>query len=191
VLVRDLKSKRVADRAKAADGLGPLAEKAGLASRALCETLLDTPPQVRLAAEHALEKVNPAIHRLVVPIVVDKDLRERVPAIQRVGALGEEGNPAVPVLVYFKMNQRIGGQVAVEALAQVDQDKKSLVKLRVGWLLRDPLRLVRAAAAKALGQMRFGRDAFSALIAAVKSDRDDDTLAAAGNALACRLQGKL
>jgi hypothetical protein len=84
-LVRDLKSKRAADRAKTADGLGPLAEKAGLASRALCEALLDTSPQVRLAAEHALEKVIPAFHRLVVPIVVDKDLRERVPAIQRVG----------------------------------------------------------------------------------------------------------
>ena len=72
------------------------------ASRALCEALLDKSQKVQLAAAEALERVNPIVHKLVIPIVVDQNPANRLKAVIELGRLKEQGSPGVPIVLYFK-----------------------------------------------------------------------------------------
>jgi HEAT repeat protein len=110
-LIRQLASKSTTERLDAVERLGAIGEDASDASRALCEALLDKSQKVQLAAAEALERVNPVVHRLVIPIMVDQNPASRLKAVVELGRLKEEGSPAIPVVLYFK--EAFGGTTAV------------------------------------------------------------------------------
>jgi HEAT repeat protein len=180
--VKDLRHRKIPDRLQAIDALARLGPKAKAASRPLCESLFDPSVRVRLAAAEALEKVNPTLHRLVIPVLVDKELENRLECVRKIGELGPEGNPAVPVLLWFK-DQYPGGSLIVEALAAIAPDERSVTAQAAAWLTSDRDPYVRLAAVKALPRMAGARDQVRALVYALRSDSVDAVRAAAANAL--------
>jgi HEAT repeat protein len=181
-LVKSLQSRKTAERLKACEELGRLGSKAKAASRALCEALLDANPQVRLGAAAALETVNPAIHRLVVTVLVDENLFNRAEAVRKIGKLGPEGKPAVPVLVYFK-TQVQDATVVVEALAAIATSEKPVTLQFALWLATDREPSVRIAIARALPRMEGRKEKVAALGLALQGDRHIPVRVAAANAL--------
>jgi hypothetical protein len=98
-LVRDLMSERNADRIRAAEQLGKLKEEGRPAARALCEAAVSPDQPVRQAALEALEKVHPSLYKSVLTLIVDSNWYNHVQAAQAIGAMGEDGRPAAPVLL--------------------------------------------------------------------------------------------
>jgi HEAT repeat protein len=99
--VEALKSKRSQERLQAVEELGKLKEAARPAAHALCETLVsDSAPPVRRAALDALEKVYPELHAPVVVLAVEANPEKHAAAARDVAALGEQGQAAVPVLLF-------------------------------------------------------------------------------------------
>jgi len=181
-LIKDLKHQRVADRLKAIGAVAQLGPRGKAASRALCESLLDSNTRVRLAAAEALDRVNPALHRLVIPIMVDKELENRLECARKIGELGPEGKPAVPVVVYFKQQYR-GGGLTVEVLAAIAPDDKAVTAKVAAWLTSDNDPYVRLAAVKVLPHMAGAKDHVRALVQVLRGDAVDAVRAAAASAL--------
>src|SRR5205807_219338 len=84
-LIRQLASKTTTERLDAVERLGAIGEDASDASRALCEALLDKSQKVQLGAAEALERVNPVLHKLVIPIMVDQNPANRLKAVVELG----------------------------------------------------------------------------------------------------------
>ncbi len=76
-----------------------MGEKAKPAARALCQAALDPSEKVRLAVLEALEKAHPALHKHLVTLLVDSQHFARGNAAKAIGAMGREGEPALPVLL--------------------------------------------------------------------------------------------
>jgi HEAT repeat protein len=147
----------------------------------LCEALLDVNAKVRLAASEALDTVNPTIRRLVVPVLVDKNLGNRLECILKIGRLGAEGKPALPVLLHFR--QQHGGAPVVQALAAIAPDEEAVTKRFADWLVRDRDEAVRAAVAGALPHMAGGKRYVRTLMHAAQVDLVDPVRVAAVKAL--------
>src|SRR5712664_3561571 len=81
-LIKDLSSKKAADRIKAAEALGEMGIEAKEASEALCGAMLDARTNVVTAVAAALEKVNPELHKPVLALVVDNQWHIRMQAIK-------------------------------------------------------------------------------------------------------------
>jgi HEAT repeat protein len=88
------------DKIKAADELAGMGEKAIRASRALCETALSASEKVRRAALNALEKIHPDLHATVFVLIVDEKADNHIAALTKLGLLGDQGKPAVPVVLH-------------------------------------------------------------------------------------------
>jgi hypothetical protein len=99
-IVARLKGRSADDRAKAAEELGGMGEKAMPAARALCEATLDPSQKVARGALVALEKVHPELQKPVFVLLVDEKANNHVEALTTIVGLGEAGKPAVPVLLH-------------------------------------------------------------------------------------------
>lgn len=81
-LIKDLRSASIpAARIKAAESLGAEGENGQWAAADLCAVMLDRNPKVRKAATDALQKIDPKLHAIAVPVIVD----EQGSAIQHFG----------------------------------------------------------------------------------------------------------
>jgi hypothetical protein len=172
VFTKDLKSRKPTARIKAAQGLGAMGLKAKSASRALCEAMLDGNPDVALAATEALEKVNPMIHGLVLPLIVDKEQHHHAVALTKLCRLGVDGRPALPVLLAYRA-KRNGGPLVVQAIAEVAPKGKELTAQFCNWLATDKDPQTRTVVARALPRMEAGRSAVNVLALAMRTDEND------------------
>ncbi len=77
-LIKDLSSKKAADRIKAAEALRDMGTEAKDASEALCNAMLDSRRDVVTGVAAALEKVNPQLHKPVLALLVDNQLYIRI-----------------------------------------------------------------------------------------------------------------
>jgi len=97
--IEQLKSEKRDDRVAAAERLRKMGEKARPAARALCEAIVSPSESVRRSALEALEKVDPALYKQVVLLVVDENVYNHVQASNALSVMGVEGAAAVPVLL--------------------------------------------------------------------------------------------
>jgi HEAT repeat protein len=109
-LVKQLKAKKPADRVKAAEALGKLGTGAKGASTALVNALMEKYPENREDYLGALEKVNPAVYKPLVTILVDNnnEYSDFLNAIKGIGKLRAEGAACATALlwVYDKETKR-------------------------------------------------------------------------------------
>lgn len=169
-MAKDLKSRKLADRIRAAEGLAQQGSRGKPASRALCEALLDVDVRVQGSARAALEKVNPLLHALVVPILTDRNIKNRLDAIHKIEQLGSDGKPAVPILLFFKNNVVNSGEV-VKALVAVAADDPDITNQFISWLTKDSSDLVRLEVATRLPEMKDGKEGIKALTLALQNDK--------------------
>ena len=115
-LLKDLKDKDARKRLAAAEKLGEMGADAKSASESLVEAMMDSAVPVRNGAAEALEKINPAIHKHVVTILIGQ---QKSVAITKIKDMGTDGLPALPVLVfaYQQVAHTDGGQDATEGMA--------------------------------------------------------------------------
>jgi hypothetical protein len=180
--VKTVKAGKTAERLKALETLGGLGVAAKGARRALCDTLLDTSLKIRAAGADALEEVDPTLHHIVIPLLVDKDVNQRTEAVERLRKLGVEGRPALPVLLHFRQ-QYGGGATVIEALAAIACDDKSLTAQFAGWLIKDTDASSRLAIAVAIGGMAGAKQHVNTLASVLQNDSEEEVRAAAAKAL--------
>jgi hypothetical protein len=107
-IVGRLKAGTAEDRVKAAGELAEMGDKAQPAARALCEAALDTSQKVSRTALQALEKVNAELHQPIFVLVVDDKAANHEQALLKLGNLGEQGAPALPVVLHeIKRSQEL------------------------------------------------------------------------------------
>ena len=123
------------DRAKAANELAEMGEKALPAARALCEAALIPDQKVARAALLALERVHPQIQKPVFVLLVDEAAANHQKALTDIGQLGSQGKAAIPVLVNeIKRCQELltqpGARWGQQTLLQVtNQTLRTLAKI--------------------------------------------------------------
>lgn len=134
-LVSDLNSNiSVSEKLKVIHTLGVFGADGKEASFALCNTLATSRSQeIRLATSEALEKVNPELAKLVIPICTDENVNIRVEYIHRIEKLGSDGHDAKLALLARLQRTEEGNHehtVLVVALATTcrrDQDVYDLL----------------------------------------------------------------
>lgn len=104
--VAELKGKKTADRIRAAKALGKLGTEAAPALRDLCDAALDKSPELAEACLDAIERIDPKLHKGLVPFFVtgkDSDqpkiLDDQTAGMRELQALGRDAKPAIPVLL--------------------------------------------------------------------------------------------
>jgi uncharacterized Zn finger protein (UPF0148 family) len=197
-LCRDLKLHDKQTRFAAMDSLAKLGSKGKGASRTLCECLLDQQKEVMVKAAGTLREVNPELHDRVMPMMVDKEYQNRITALRQLGAMGEEGRPAVPILVYFKGSILQGGQAGMHPPSYVSNPHAGLVVEVLGavapkdltwtkqlsiWFRTDTNPYVRAKAAGLLAQVDEAKVATELLVKKLAIETDLNVRLAIINAL--------
>jgi hypothetical protein len=107
-----------------------LGQAARPASRLICIAVLDKSREVSQAAIEALEKVNPPIAVHVITLRVDPTPEKRAEAVAAIAEMGDDGRPAVPVIVKyiadkfsnFRSFDESELNVAISALARFGPD---------------------------------------------------------------------
>jgi HEAT repeat protein len=105
-LVKALRSADRNDRIRAAEKIGASGQKSAQALRALCEATLDADDEVKVAALDALEKVHPALYQPVLTLLVDRDYRKQLEAVEKLARLKEGALPALPLLAAYCTNPK-------------------------------------------------------------------------------------
>jgi hypothetical protein len=145
--VAALKSQKQEERLRACEQLGGHGEVALPAARPLCEATLDPSQKVARAALQALEKVQPDLQQSVFILLVDDKTENHVRALSKLGQLGEQGNPAVPIILsqirkhldrltnpQQGWDYRLGQLVIhfMEVLPKIAPDDPDVVKMLIG-----------------------------------------------------------
>jgi HEAT repeat protein len=104
-LLKDLKDKNPAVRQKAIESIAEMGADASAASEQLINALNDKAPAVQQSALDALEKVNPALHKPVLTLLVDMNFQTKMDAVKELGKLGSDAKPAIPLLLRFYQSQ--------------------------------------------------------------------------------------
>lgn len=117
-LAKSLASRKVEEKADAAEALGKLGEEARPLARDLCRAMLDNSPLVKHKAGEALQKVHPKLYPHIATILEGTDtaanpkILERFKAREAISELGEEGIAAVPVIAKY-VQENVAGIEAV------------------------------------------------------------------------------
>jgi HEAT repeat protein len=187
-LQKQLKDTKPATRMAAAEGLAALGPKARIASRDLCEAMLDTDKKVRVTAADALKAVNRELHPHVVPLCVVSDVYDNDDALRQIALLGEKGKPAVPVLVAY-LDRAKGtplfrdGPLVIDALAKIAPDDPKVTDQLAHWLLSNGNAKTRVAIAKALTTLKHGRRGATALARVLQASKVPEVRLACAEAL--------
>ncbi len=137
-LLKNLKDKSATVRQKALEQIADMGADGAEASEGLLAMLTDKSVADQRGALDALEKVNPALHKPVLTLLVDKDDNAKQAAIKRLGDMGAEGKPAVATLIRFYIWQapyKVGtggqryGYVILTALKEIDPENKDYLDL--------------------------------------------------------------
>jgi hypothetical protein len=99
-LVTRLKRGTTEEKIQAAEELARLGEHAKPASRALCDAALGSSEKLIQAALVALEKANSELHQPVLVLLVDSKAENHYQALAKIALLGEQGKPALPVVLF-------------------------------------------------------------------------------------------
>jgi HEAT repeat protein len=156
-LVKDLKGKDAEKRVSALDKLADLGTRARDAGADVVEFgVLNSTPSIREVATATLEKIDPEAHKLIVTVLIDKEERHKLDAIQGLEALGRKGKSGLPVLKYYYVqkvtNDRSGGRyagVALQAMTKIAPDDKGVIDTVVAVVLK-PLQANLALPARSL-----------------------------------------
>jgi hypothetical protein len=179
-LLRTLNDHRAsaARRAQAAKLLGETPPHGRDVIRGLCEALLDSHLSVRVAASEALDKLSPEIHALVIPLLADQDVNEHSKAVQKLMRLGQDANPATPVLLHYR--RRLGGgPVLIQALAAIAPGEEKVATLFARWLTTEADDATRSTIALVMAKMDDGRDHIKTLCIVAKADNSPAVRSAA------------
>jgi hypothetical protein len=103
-LEKDLLNADPAARIRAAEELGKLGAAAKPSVRALCIAAAGDSKEVQRAALEALEKIDPKLAKHLITLVAG-DERDWRNALNEIGAMGEQGAAAVPLLIPFHKNK--------------------------------------------------------------------------------------
>jgi HEAT repeat protein len=137
-LLKKLKDRSPTVRQKAIEEIAEVGPDGVEASEELVKALNDRAPAIQQSALEALEKVNPSLHKPVTTLLVDRDANAKLDAMRKLGKLGPDGRPAIPLLVRFYHAQRAPGagrfghyySVGIlEALNEIDQENKEYISL--------------------------------------------------------------
>lgn len=137
--LKDLKSKAPAVRIKALESIGELGTDAKIAGQDVTMALFDKVPEVRKAGTDALEKIDPAVQKHIVTLMVEQEVSVRIDAVESIGKLGSDGKTALPVLVFIYQQGladgsllRRYGQGALTSMIQVAPDDKRVIQIILG-----------------------------------------------------------
>ncbi len=121
----------------------------------LCEGLLDPTPAVQRAVNTALEKVNPTLKKPVNTILTNPTIQVRIDAASQIGKMGNDGYPAIPILIRALRTDRAGlvRAAAAEVLGQVGAANEEVIEMLKKAEASDPSVNVRKAATKALEKL--------------------------------------
>lgn len=179
-----LKRGKAKEKIEVCQELAKMGPRAKGASRALCGLLLDANQSVRLKASEALEAVNPVVQKLALDVLIDTDAAVRGKAATQLENMGEEGKPAIPVLIHV-LDRGIsdGGEIAIRALAAIGADDKTVASRMGYWLTNYGDGDVRLAAVRAVPQLEHARECIVPLTVSVRGERSEVIRAAAAEAL--------
>lgn len=139
-LVRDLRSTKPEQRAKAAEALGQLGPLAAPAVRGLVSALSDTSVEVQLEALMALEHIGPAARGAVPELVaILKDPKSPLHggAIDALGSIGRDAQEAAPLLTnHLKGDDLMVTTAAGVALARILPAERAEIKQAVPVLVK-------------------------------------------------------
>lgn len=173
-LGKSLKSPNITDRINACNAIMELGEKARPATRLLCEAILDNNPKVRLAASDALEKVNPNLHAVAVPLIIDKAVEQRIEALRKLHTMSGDASPAIPLVLWYGQHQQDGaGLLVVKTLSAIGASDPLVTRQFSIALLNDKEPLIRKEIAKSLPMMAGAKQYVNSLSQSARSDRDD------------------
>jgi formylglycine-generating enzyme required for sulfatase activity len=197
--IKDLESKKAADRIKAAQALAELGHQAGDARQALCDAMLDERPAVRTAVSLALEKVDGKLQKYVLALVVERNGAFQKEALKGLARLGEDGKPAMSVIlayaaknakmVTFGFTSSLNSVEVIRALMAIAPDDKRVFSLLVACLQSDNIRRRHAVyasqfeAINALPRTPFQEDSVKLLSSLLRLDEHEQMRAAAATAL--------
>lgn len=127
-LVKALKSKKAQERLRALIELGNLRERGRPLAGAVCAVLVADPiGAIRQASLEALEKIHPELHAPVVVFMVEADGQKHIKAARDVAALGEQGRPAIVVLLSHL--QSAPTRFSIKAPELINTDAQALAQI--------------------------------------------------------------
>jgi HEAT repeat protein len=137
-IVADLRSKDQGTKLAAIERLGAMGSEARDAGADLVEYgMLDTSPKVRDEATAAFEKIDPAVYKEVLTVLLDKSIQKRVEAVKALQGMGAKAKAAVPALKNYHESLMKGRPPrvelhALEAMATIAPDDASVQSVILG-----------------------------------------------------------
>jgi HEAT repeat protein len=126
---------KAADKVKALEEISNLGPDGREATAELLDIMLQGPASAYQPYLDTLEKINAPLHKPVITLIVDKDNGKKIQALDELAKLGEESEPAAPVLValyksergmiYKEANQYIMGKL-IETMGKVAPRNKAV-----------------------------------------------------------------
>jgi DNA-directed RNA polymerase subunit M/transcription elongation factor TFIIS len=145
-LLFDLNGKSPGARQKALEALGQMGPDAEAASEDVLALLADKSATVQQSAFDALEKINPALHKPILTLLVDRDNAHKIEALRQLGALGNDAAPALPTLIrYYRLQttRESSGWLLLPAtllstMCAIDPDNKDFQSLVISNIALQP-----------------------------------------------------
>jgi hypothetical protein len=108
-LIKDLRTAPLpANRIKAAESLGAEGANSQWAAADLCAVMLDRNPKVRKAATEALQKIDPTLYAIAVPVIVDESRENRVEQLLKVFVKKEDKFEALSPIILYRFGLATG-----------------------------------------------------------------------------------
>jgi HEAT repeat protein len=186
-LIKDLRTAPLpAARIKAAESLGAEGANGQWAAADLCAVMLDRNPKVRKAATEALQKIDPQLSAIAVPLIVDESRETGVEQLLKVCAKGDVFEALSPIVLYrFRQITGPGGspeeaEVCLQALFECGRRDKEIVEVIANTATKSKMTPLRARALGLLPELgiKDSKRVVTILTAALKTDCDANKLIA-------------
>jgi hypothetical protein len=172
--VLNLRSKKAAERAKAAEVLGELKEEGKPVRGLLCRAMLDPYENVRVAAADALKNIDPKMQYLAVTLVSEKDPVRLTSLLGKIQKLEDEGEPLAFLVAHgairsaaANVNNLLAPELAT--LSYIARNDLPSCNLIASALANRDFQ-VRADAMRGLARMKHGKLAVPKILALLKTD---------------------
>jgi hypothetical protein len=186
-LIKELRTAPLpANRIKAAESLGAEGANSQWAAADLCAVMLDRNLKVRQAATEALQKINPQLSAIAVPLIVDESRETGVEQLLKVCAKGDDFEALSPIVLY--RFRRITGpdgspeeaEVCLQALFDCGRRDKEIVEVIATTATKSTMTPLRARALGLLPELgiKDSKRVVTILTLALKTDCDANKLIA-------------